>query len=98
MNNHGKYYFESFIGEDTAVDVECDWDCGCPAILNPPDQAEPGEGPSLEITAVKIGEDDLLEHLNDACIEHLEAEACKSMKDAAEPDEDAGDYREPDGW
>ena len=100
MNNHGKYYFESFIGDNTTVYVECDWDGGEPMIMNPPDQGHPGCEPNIEITAVTmgVGEDNILCNLNDAYIKRLEAEAWKSMKDAAEPDEDAGDYREPEGW
>ena len=43
--------------------LEFTYYAGCPAIMNPPDRAHPGEPPEIEITKAVIEDDDGNEHL-----------------------------------
>ena len=76
--------FHSYIGEDTCVEVEVDIEPGESPVYYPNDLAHPGCDPELEIISVKMGKDELIEHLNEACITHLEEEAWKHIEELEE--------------
>jgi len=68
-------FFEHFIGNDTAVEVEFDYEPPQRAIMHPAHCAQPGFDASIDVCSVCIGEDDILPDLSDECIGRLEEAA-----------------------
>lgn len=73
---------ESYIGENTTVCVHYDYMKGDKQILYPNDKAQPGTDPEVTITAVwtTVG-DNLLDDLNQECLDRLEAAIWEYMED-----------------
>jgi len=57
---------------DTPVSVTYEIDPGQKCIMNPPDKAQPGIPPSIDIVAVCIGDDDIQLYLNTMALSSLE--------------------------
>ena len=76
--------FTTTIGEDLQVEVSYDYDEGQECIMNPPDDAQEGIEPSVEITEVTVyiaqTQVDISDILSTRVIEQLEAEAFEDME------------------
>jgi hypothetical protein len=56
---------KGYIGDDTEVDIFYDYDKGQKSkIYGPPENCQPGFPPSVEITEVKLGDDDIMVSLS----------------------------------
>ncbi len=77
-------YFDSYIGENTIIEVEAEVEPGQELIMNPADKAQAGFPAEVNVISVKIEEDDLIGDLNEKCLERLNEEAWKKYNEGNE--------------